>query len=210
MGRYISQLLLRSPKEKQSWRSDDFAVGLPCFCGALRDYHRVHAENVGVKIAAQRRETRVSETVPTLFLSSRHVVRTTFFVLLSSCNSVSFALCAFGVDRSTRIRLAGAHVGDHFVHHHHHAQWSLSKSEEVRLKLELQLHFQNSRSTDSGCASAVSGKQTPSNTGLRASGGNAPTVFAYYMSTMSISIDPLLLLSFCRDCSFAACQTTTS
>ena len=106
-------------KKKQNWRTAEFALGVPHLCCAPREYLRVHDENVGMKTAAQRLEKCASKNIPTLFeASATSLVWTVFSVPLSSYNSASFALCAVGGDRSKRIRLAGAHVGDSLLHDH--------------------------------------------------------------------------------------------
>ena len=100
-------------KRKQSWRTAEFALGVPDLCCAPRENFRVHDENVGMKIAAQRLEKCVSKKMPPLFeASATSLTWTVFSVPLSSYDSASFALCAVGGDRSKMIRIAGAHVGD--------------------------------------------------------------------------------------------------
>ena len=144
---------------------------------------------------------------------------------LSSYNSASFALCAVGGDRSKRIRLAGAHVGDSLLHDrpcskdHHHAHWSLSKSEEVRLALELPLPFYK-MVAQAVVVQARAGKRLipyvdyvrPFTStimvqiSLQPRGGKAPPVLAEYMSTTSLSICPAtaaqLLPQLRQVCSF--------
>ena len=116
----------------------------------------------------------LSKKIPTLFEASlRHSYgqsSRTIFIL---------RFCLFGAVRGwwRQTRLAGAHVGDLFLHDrpcskdHHHAHGFLSKPEEMQLTFELPLSFYKL---------------------VEPRGGKAPPVIAEYMSTTSLSICPAI------------------
>ena len=166
-----------------------------------------------MKIAAQRLEKCVSTKMFFLFeASATSLVWTVFSVPLSSYDCASFALCTVGGDRSQRIRLAGAHVGDLLLHDrpcsedHHHAHGFLSNSEDVRLTLELPLPFYKlvaqavvvqARKAGKSLVPHVDYERPFTSTNmvqvsacLQPRGGKAPPVLAEHMSTTSLSICP--------------------
>ena len=131
-------------------------------------------------------------------------VWTIFSFPWSSCNATSFELCAIGGHRRKRIQLAGAHVGDLLLRDRHAPKISITLTGLCPNKRRCAWHWsfrcffftkwshwlwlcrREQQEKAWSRLSIIRGASA----GLQPCGGKAPPVFAEYMSTTSLSIDP--------------------